>query len=234
MDLGIPMGGGAAVKRFNMLGTEEVFDKYLLQAISERISRAFCYLEIGIAEGATLIHVADKLQSVDHHRPWQAYGIDMADGPYFNSREFLKATQLHHVTIEFAGNRQAYVCGHTNNSIEIILLKEDRAIVTPETINFCLIDGDHRKEAVMADFLSIEHGMARGGIVAFHDALYEDQWNYPGDGPKHDIHVMEALSELRLTFNCRPGWTLLDTVDGDKSPGSLDDNGNGFAFFQKL
>lgn len=223
--------GGGAMKRFNMLGTEEAFDKYLEMALLGSSHRI--YAEIGIAEGATLIHVANKLQEQGETHPWQAFGIDVANGPYFNAETFLKAAPKHHVVMHYSGDLTAFRA-EALNSIQIFLLTHKPAEFPDRSINFCLIDGDHQKEAVMADFLSIERGMARGGIVAFHDALYEDQWNYPGDEPKHDIHVMEALSDLRLTFNCRPGWTLLDTVDGDKSPGSLDDNGNGFAFFQKL
>lgn len=239
---------------YNTAGTEEAFENRLRQAIQERTTAHFRYLELGIAEGTTLVAVANLLLETIPH-DWQAVGLDLFGGAFFNPVEFLKKSLAFNTVIEFEGRctREPYVADRITADIRILLLKSDskRALVSPGCINFCLIDGCHGAPCVEKDFLSIEAGMAKGGIVAFHDAGLEDQGIHFQQHCQMPISVREALDKLGLGPNAvaiqfneetgvssdgcrRPGWKCIGHVDGDKSPGNLVDNGHGFIFFQKL
>lgn len=233
---------------FNTAGTEEYFESMLRKAMLERTTTTFGYLEIGVAEGTTLISVADWLKQ-NIACDWQAWGVDIVDGPFFDCKRFLKRSLAHEVSIIFNGRKQPFIDGLFANAIKVHLLKgERRVMVSPKDINFALIDGCHGAPCVEADFLAIEQGIAHGGIVAFHDAGVWDQGIHFQKHCGMPISVQKALVNLGLfggknndgyTFNEltdseRPGWKFIGSVDGDKSPGNLEDNGHGFAFFQKL
>lgn len=212
-----------------MKGTEEVFESMLQRSIHERKTPGFHYVEIGIAKGATLAAVADHLRE---HMPgtWRATGVDLVCGEYFHATDFLRSTLSHEVVIDFAGsgNRQPFISGILNNDIRIMLLKsnERRPLCEPRSLNFCLIDGCHGAPCVTKDFLAIENAMALNGIVAFHDAMPEDQGvGWQAHCGMH-ISVREALNKLDLTT--RPGWKWVGNVSGDKSQSA-----NGFEFFQR-
>lgn len=238
---------------YNFRGTEEVFENKLRQAVHERSTVNFRYVEIGIAEGSTIIAVAEVLRDMLPSHGWQAVGVDLVNGPFFNPRDFLARTLAFNTHIEFEGHctRPPHVNHDIQNvNIRILLLKGDtkRATVAKDSVNFCLIDGCHGAPCVEADFLSIEQGIANGGIVAFHDAGEADQ----GQGFQHhcqmNIAVREALLNLGLfsgknndgythkeMTDCeRSGWRYIGSVDGDKSPGDPCQNGNGFVFFQRI
>lgn len=237
---------------FNTLGTEECFESMLRKAMLERTTTTFGYLEIGVAEGTTLISVADWLKQ-NLVCDWQAWGVDLVDGPFFDCKQFLKRSLAHEVSIVFNGRKQPFIDGVCSRGIKVHLLKgERRALVSPKEINFALIDGCHGAPCVEADFLAIEQGMAQGGIVAFHDAGSEDQGIHFQNHCGMPISVRKAMGNLGLLpceaaatdtesfvgfkpSECgRPGWKLIGSVDGDKSPGNPQDNGHGFAFFQRL
>jgi hypothetical protein len=222
---------------FNTRGTEEYFETMLRKAMADRSTPGFRYLELGIAEGTTLLSVAEVLRSCQHE--WQAVGIDLCNGNYFNHIEFLKRAASFDIVTEYAGS-----CAYDVevdemapvNGIRVLLLKgcEKRATVYSETVNFALIDGCHGAPCVEKDFLSIENGIASGGIVTFHDAGEADQGIHFQQHCQMNISVREALNKLGLLGEERPGWRFIGKVDGDKSPGNLQLNGHGFVFFQKI
>lgn len=225
---------------FNMAGTEEVFFSMLQQAIRERTTPGFHYLEIGIATGNTLAEVANQVKIAAH--TWRCTGIDLVDSEYFHALNFLRKTLAHEVSINFSGaSQKPFVADVLKNDIEVILLKSPdvRALVGPKSINFALIDGCHGAPCVMADFDSIENGMAPNGIVAFHDAMPEDQGQMPQRHCQQMINVRDALSIRGLIHSIvqqpwsddcdRPGWKCIGSVAGDKLK-----QGNGFVFFQKI
>lgn len=230
---------------FNFRGIEEPFESMIHKAINERTTRDFRYLEIGIAHGRTLISVAELLRETSPH-DWQCVGIDLLDGPYFNTREFLKATLAFDTHIEFEGKctREPYVADRITSQIRILLLKgsEKRAQIGKGCVNFCLIDGCHGAPCVEKDFLAVEGGIAKGGIVAFHDAGIEDQGHGFQPHCQQNIGVKRALNDLGLwsisTLDpsppMRPEWQYVGGFPGDKSPGNPCDNGNGIVFFQKV
>jgi hypothetical protein len=230
---------------FNTRGTEEYFETMLRKAIEERTTTGFRYVEIGIAEGTTLASVATVLRDTLNSE-WQAVGIDLFDGPFFNERNFLKKTLAFDTVIVYPGSGtiNPVVPSVFGYDIVVTLLKGDtqRAVPDRGTINFALIDGCHGAPCVEKDFLSIEAGIAQGGIVAFHDAGVEDQGIHHQKHCDMPISVQRALGNLGLWWHStkdieppmRPGWRFIGSINGDKSPGNLVENGHGFVFFQKI
>ncbi len=227
---------------FNMRGTEKAFEEMLNLVIKDNPLLIFQYLEIGCATGNTLISVADFMDNYLYE--WRVTGIDLVDGPFFNAREFLNASRGHDSQILFhgSGRIEPRIGLEAFNDITVILLKDGAKRLTPEpgTINFALIDGCHGAACVMADFLAIEESIAQGGIVAFHDAMPEDQGKGWQSHCNENINVLKAFDDLQLPgpnspqARDRKGWKCIRWISGDKSPGSLEQNGNGFVFFQKL
>jgi hypothetical protein len=225
---------------FNCKGTEAYFEQMLRKAINDRTTAGFRYCEVGIAEGTTLISVATLLRET-LQAEWQAVGIDLFDGAFFNERQFIKRSLAFNVAIEFEGRRPAFVDNIFDYDIVVALLKgETRATVFENSVNFALIDGCHGAPCVEKDFLAIEPGIAKGGIVAFHDAGEADQGIHFQQHCQMPISVRKALDNLQLPgfgppqARDRSGWKFIGSIDGDKSPGDLTQNGHGFVFFQKI
>lgn len=234
---------------FNCRGTEEVFEQKIRRAIENRSTVGFRYVEIGIANGTTLKAVAELLRESAPFQH-QCVGVDLFGGHFFNEREFIKSTPAFNTILEFLGrgNQEPFIGDKWGYDIRVMLLKGDskRVMVGPNTINFALIDGCHGAPCVEKDFLAIEPGVADGGIVAFHDAGEADQGIHFQKHCGMPISVRKALDNLELLsvypardsantmFTERAGWKFVGHVDGDKSPGSLEQNGHGFVFYQKI
>ena len=232
-------------KSFNMRGTEEAFEEMLNLAINKDHPSPFQYLEIGCATGNTLLAVADHLnEELNLHRAWRVTGIDLVNGSFFNANQFLLNSGNHFVGIRYFGDKhiQPIIGLEALNDIDIILKRNlERITPEPESVDFALIDGCHGKPCVIADFCSIEASIKHGGIVAFHDAGFEDQGTHHQSHCEMPISVISALTELGMPGPGRCGaaeyrakdWKLIKHIEGDKSPGNAEQNGHGFAFFQK-
>jgi hypothetical protein len=226
---------------YNTHGTEAYFEQMLRKAINDRTTAGFRYCEVGIAEGNTLISVATLLRET-LQAEWQAVGIDLFDGAFFNERQFIKRSLAFNVAINYMGRGTLIIDEPFGYDIMVCLLKGDsrRAAFDFGCVNFALIDGCHGAPCVEKDFLAIEPGIAKGGIVAFHDAGEEDQGIHFQQHCQMPISVRKALDNLQLPgfgppqARDRSGWKFIGSVDGDKSPGDLTQNGHGFVFFQKI
>ena len=74
-------------------------------------------------------------------------------------------------------------------------------------IDFLLIDGDHREEAVEQDWNDWHPHVMEDGIIAFHDArLFPGGWTSPGYGPVR--FVDRAFRNNPSSF-----WEILEEVD---------------------
>ena len=74
-------------------------------------------------------------------------------------------------------------------------------------IDFLMIDGDHRVEAVEQDWNDWQGRVIDGGTVAFHDArLFPNGWTSPEYGPVRfvDGHFRQGRAQP---------WTIVDEVD---------------------
>lgn len=228
---------------YNTAGTEQVFEQMLNNAI-KKADGPFTYLEIGVAEGTTLGSVARFLS--EHRTNWNAIGVDILDGPFFNAQRFLRENSKMNTEILFNGDRQVQlVPQNMTNIISIVLMGDgdtlDGLLIPTESLHFVLIDGCHGAPCVERDFLAIENLVAPGGIVAFHDAMPEDQGRDWQEHCQQMISVRQALNNLAMPlpnsvgfladWKPRPGWEFAGEVHGDKS---VNPPGNGFAFFRKL
>lgn len=236
---------------FNTLGTEQVFEQMLMKAVENSPIHAlfgarFNYLEIGIAEGTTLLAVSNWLkENVDKNKIWNVLGIDLIDGQFFNVQDFLSKAHNHTVVVKRYPDDVPYCLPPVgkNNVINIELIKADDPTyyshLVPNSVNFAVIDGCHGAPCVKRDFIWIESALVLNGIVAFHDAGVEDQGIHHQHHCDQPINVRKALIDLHLLdepglSGSRPGWQLVSLIDGDKSPGNEVDNGHGFAFFQRI
>ena len=74
-------------------------------------------------------------------------------------------------------------------------------------IDFLLIDGDHREEAVEQDWNGWHPFVTENGIVAFHDArLFPGGWTSPGYGPVRFVNRV-------FRSNPSSSWVILEEVD---------------------
>ena len=74
-------------------------------------------------------------------------------------------------------------------------------------IDFLLIDADHEKSAVLADWNGWSAFVSPGGVVAFHDArVFQNGWPSPSDGP------VVAVDELFRSSSPVEGWQIIEEV----------------------
>jgi cephalosporin hydroxylase len=87
-----------------------------------------------------------------------------------------------------AGRYPNFYFLHGSSSTPAIL--ETASLLLGGCIDFCLVDGDHSYDAVLADSNNVLRHMNRGGVMLFHDS--------------RDASVMGAIDEfLRLATNVR-------------------------------
>ncbi len=232
-----------------MRGTEKVFEETLDRSIEESTAKEYRYLEIGIATGNTIWEVAKHLSIKIPF--FECNGIDLLTGDYFNSNEFIKHSidgGGFDIKIDVCGSELKPKIGGFSKrmvfqDIKIILLKSANDVILYEnnSFSFALIDGCHGKACVERDFTGMEKAIAPGGIVAFHDAMPEDQGVGYQPHCKEPINVLAAIDSLGLSWmkygseKCtRDGWKYIGNVSGDKTAGNAEQNGNGFVFVQKL
>lgn len=238
---------------FNFSGIEEAYEYRIKQAHEERTTKNFRYVEVGIAQGTTLRSVAELCREICMC-DFQCVGVDLVNGAYFDAKAFLMRTLAFDTHIEFeSGRRDVFVADCIRAQIRVLLLKSDTKRIQGNNgcVNFCLIDGCHGAPCVRADFLAVEPMMAKGGIVAFHDAGEEEQGQCFQPHCGTGIGVQEALGELGLRRSdgtstvyklglsegdlLRLGWKFLGFTPGDrvtdKNPEAI---GHGIVFFQKL
>jgi len=74
-------------------------------------------------------------------------------------------------------------------------------------IDFLLIDGDHREEAVEKDWNDWHPHVIENGIIALHDArLFPGGWTSPEYGPVRFV-------DRAFRNNPSSSWTILEEVD---------------------
>lgn len=204
-------------------GCEDVFEEFL--RASFKTDDDFTYLEVGIADGTTLLAVAKVVEDVIGY--CRIVGVDVPECPVFNPEAFQSRAGGSVDTLMFEAK------AGTGLSVYLLPQGVQRPGVVerilPAGINFAFIDGCHGKACAMADFLAVENSIKPGGIVCFHDACEEDQGSSFQAHCQENINVREALCSLGLISQERPGWELIQEVHGDKAR-----NGNGMCFFRKL
>lgn len=206
-------------------GCEGPFEFYLTETFKRGSGDDFTYAEVGIADGDTLLAVANMFENVRDF--CRLVGVDVPECPVFKEEVFVKRS---------GGLAQVKrVPEKVPIGLTVFLLPQGvqrpgvAEALFPSGIDFAFIDGCHGKACAKADFLSLEKSVKPGGIAVFHDACAEDQGASFQAHCGEPINVREGLRELGLLDDLRNGWRLLEEVHGDKSQ-----NGNGMCFFQRL
>ena len=81
-------------------------------------------------------------------------------------------------------------------------------------IDFAFIDGDHRSEAVMSDFIGVEKFASKNALILFHDTWPENE-DDASDGRCSDSYRVPSLIRERtngewssITIPVFPGLTI--------------------------
>jgi predicted O-methyltransferase YrrM len=148
-------------------------------------------VEIGVAEGASAVALRTTMQPEG-----TLYLVD----PFHLSR--VRALNF----LRRAAKRT--VCTKFSPTIVWIEAFSHEAIVEWEKpIDFLLIDGDHREEAVEQDWNDWHPHVMENGIIAFHDArVFPGGWASPEYGP---VRFVDRL--FRNNDSC--AWVILEEVD---------------------
>jgi hypothetical protein len=202
-----------------MEGLEDAMEMYLKLALSR--FPYVNYLEIGVEHGRTLSAMVSIL--MESEQGWSAHGVDIPNGPTLIVQDIEQR-------IKELGTDMVVVANPTFRTEffmqKIALYLKDSPTFLKENavgpVHFCLIDGDHTKQGVMADFLGVEKLVPVGGIVAFHDfsqrSVGESQPLAIGGGI---ADIWGACGELGLLdiLNPRPGWRYAAMMMGWKNEG---------------
>ncbi len=158
-----------------------------------RYSRnAQCVVEIGVAEGASAVGLREAMNPQGT--------LNLVD-PYHLSRipalNFLKRAA--HRVVNSTG---------VARTVWIESFSQDAVREWKQAIDFLLIDGDHREEAVERDWQGWSPFVAENGVVAFHDArLFPSGWSTPDYGP---VRFVDRV--FRQGTGAGP-WQIVDEVD---------------------
>ena len=147
-------------------------------------------VEIGVAEGASAIALQTAM-----HPDGTLYLVD----PFHLSRipmlNFLRRAAKSAVASE-GRPRTAWIESFSHEA----------ARTWNKPIDFLLIDGDHREEAVEQDWRDWVPFVTENGVVAFHDArLFAGGWTSKEYGPVRFVD--------RMFRNSSSDWVILDEVD---------------------
>jgi predicted O-methyltransferase YrrM len=161
------------------------------EALMRCARQARCAVEIGVAEGASAAGLREAMPSGG-----TLYLID----PFHLSR--IQALNF----LRRAAQRAVHSAGD-GRTIWIESFSHDAVRDWKLPIDFLLIDGDHREQAVERDWQDWSPFVTPGGVVAFHDArLFPSGWTSPDYGPVRFVD--------RFFRQGSPApWTIIDEVD---------------------
>lgn len=193
-------GGGAGVPQklrhpvFGWLGLRPTLAQHTRaehEALMKEARGARVVVEIGVAEGASAAGLREAM-SED--------GVLYLVDPFHLSRvrllNFLKRAAKR--AVDSAGRAK---------TVWIEEFSHEAVKTWNQPIDFLMIDGDHREEAVEQDFNDWSQFVKEGGKVVFHDARqFAGGWTTPEYGP---------LLFVNRKFRGRgtKGWTIVTEVD---------------------
>jgi len=161
------------------------------EALMRHARRARVSVEIGVAEGASAAGIREAMPA-----DGTLYLID----PFHLSRvptlNFLKRAAQR--TVQAAGE---------GRTVWIEKFSHDAVRDWSLPIDFLLIDGDHREEAVEQDWRDWSPFVALGGVVAFHDAR-----QFPSGWPSPDYGPVRFMNRY-FRQGSPPDWAILEEVD---------------------
>jgi len=161
------------------------------RALAQHVRGQRTVVEIGVAEGASGVALR---QAMDPQGT--LYLIDPFHLSRVRALNFLKRAA-----------RRAVDGGPGARTVWLETFSHSAAENWTRPIDFLLIDGDHREDAVAQDWHDWHSHVLPGGIVAFHDArLFPGGWTAPDYGP------LCFVDKCFRHANPVP-WTIVDEVD---------------------
>lgn len=162
------------------------------------------FLEIGVAEGATMAGVLEHCDELN-----VAVTYEGVDGPQGRPKNLQS-------NCKFIEGDSAYAYPQVG-----------------EGFNICFIDGSHALNYVMLDFLNYSPKVVVGGYCLFHDTRESSEWqgrHFQGTGSPdmedNNIAVRKALKKLGLLDDRRRDWKFVEEI--------MDTNIMGMILFKKL
>ncbi len=153
---------------------------------------AHTVVEIGVAEGASAAGLREAIPS-----DGALYLID----PFHLSRipalNFLKRAA-----------RRAVDSAGSARTVWIESFSQDAVRDWKTPIDFLLIDGDHREEAVERDWLDWSRYVTEDGVVAFHDARL-----FPSGWPTEDYGPVRFINRTFRPAGKSAPWSIVEEVD---------------------
>lgn len=178
----------------------EICAEPLLKSVESLIrpDSRFVYVELGIAEGKTFFGVLKHIQSLTEN--FMGYGVDIINGWSLNQEEINKNSEgipwdKFQITLQ---GSQDFLKGRKD-----------------ESIDFLWIDACHARDCCMNDFLAAESKVKRGGVIGFHDSGELELGQDIQPHCAEPIGVRNAIKDLQLLQEGRPGWTLIADVQGE-------------------
>jgi Methyltransferase domain len=162
------------------------------EALVRHSRHASTVVEIGVAEGASAAGLREAMNPQG-----TLYLID----PFHLSRipalNFLKRVAQR--VVESSGSaRTVWVEAFSHDVVHSWELP----------IDFLLIDGDHREDAVERDWLEWSPFVNQDGVVAFHDArLFPSGWSTPDYGP------VRFINRFFRQGSGAAAWSIIEEVD---------------------
>src|SRR5215469_6394030 len=161
------------------------------QALEKHAQGTRSAVEIGVAEGASAVALRQAMDPKG-----TLYLVD----PFHLSRvrplNFLRRAA-----------KRAVNNGPGAKTVWIEKFSQDAVVSWKTPIDFLLIDGDHREEAVERDWDDWQRYVVEDGIVSFHDArLFPAGWTTPDYGPVRFIDRFFREKPTGL-------WEIIEEVD---------------------
>ena len=148
-------------------------------------------VEIGVAEGASAVALRTAMSPEG-----TLYLVDPFHLSRVRTLNFLRRA-ARRVVSEKAGPKTTWIEAFSHEAV----------VAWNRPIDFLLIDGDHREEAVEQDWNDWHPHVMEDGIIAFHDArLFPGGWTSPEYGPVRFV-------DRAFRNNPSSSWEILEEVD---------------------
>ena len=148
-------------------------------------------VEIGVAEGASAVALRTAMSPEG-----TLYLVDPFHLSRVRTLNFLRRA-ARRVVSDKVGPKTAWIEAFSHEAV----------VAWNRPIDFLLIDGDHREEAVAQDWNDWRPHVMKDGIIAFHDArLFPGGWTSPEYGPVRFV-------DRAFRNNPSSSWEILEEVD---------------------
>jgi predicted O-methyltransferase YrrM len=148
-------------------------------------------VEIGVAEGASAVALRTTMNPEG-----TLYLVDPFHLSRVRTLNFLRRAAIRAVSAK-AGPKIVWIESFSHEAVA----------AWNRPIDFLLIDGDHREEAVERDWTDWHPHVTEGGIIAFHDArIFPGGWTSPEYGPVRFV-------DRAFRNNPSSSWTILMEAD---------------------